>query len=277
MNDLTETYLLDNGVEIPKIGFGTWLIKNEDAAKAVEDAIKVGYRHIDSAEGYGNEEGVGQGVRASSLAREDIFITTKLRAEIKDYDQAVAAIEESLQKLDLGYIDLMIIHAPKPWPEMGNPDADRYYEGNLSAWRALEEAYEAGKIRAIGVSNFDQDDLKNILDHGKIKPVINQVKAHIGQTPLDLIDYAREHDILTEAYSPLGHGDMLHDAHIQKMADKYGVSIAQLGMRYLLQLGTLPLPKSMNPEHMAANAQLDFEIAPEDMAILKDPAKIEAY
>ncbi len=156
---LEATYTLANGVQIPKIGFGTWMIDADaDAAKAVHEAIDAGYRHIDTAEAYGNEVGVGEGVRASGIGRKDIFVNTKLAAEIKNHDEAVKAIDDSLQKLNLDYIDMMIIHAPKPWAKYDEPN--RYFEGNLEAWRALEEAYKAGKLRAIGVSNFDPTDWK---------------------------------------------------------------------------------------------------------------------
>lgn len=245
---LEATYTLANGVQIPKIGFGTWMIDADaDAAKAVHEAIDAGYRHIDTAEAYGNEVGVGEGVRASGINRKDIFVNTKLAAEIKNHDEAVKAIDDSLQKLNLDYIDMMIIHAPKPWAKYDEPN--RYFEGNLEAWRALEEAYKAGKLRAIGVSNFDPTDLENIIKHAKIAPMVDQVLAHITQTPFKTIDYAKAHNIL----------------------------VAQLGMRYLLQLGLLPLPKTVNPEHMKANADVDFSIDDADMTTLKQMKPLTDY
>ncbi len=273
---LEETYLLANGVKIPKIGFGTWMIAdNAAAATAVHEAIDAGYRHIDTAEAYGNEVGVGEGVRAAGIARQDIFVNTKLAAEIKEHDAAVKAIDESLQKLNLDYIDMMIIHAPKPWAKYDEPD--RYFEGNLEAWRALEEAYKAGKLRAIGVSNFDPTDLRNLLDHAEIAPMVDQVLAHITQTPFKTIDFAKQHHILFEAYSPFGHGEMFKNQAIQQMAEKYHVSVAQLGMRYLLQLGLLPLPKTVKPEHMKANAEVDFEINETDMSTLEHMKPLTDY
>lgn len=261
-------YTLSNGVTIPKIGFGTWMIEGDDhAAQAVRDAIATGYRHIDTAEAYGNEAGVGAGVRSSGVDRSEIFVTTKLRAEIKDYEGAKQAIDESLRKLDLGYIDLMIIHSPKPWAQFHG--SEHYFAGNLEAWRALEEAYEAGHIRAIGVSNFEEVDLQNILDHGRIAPTVDQVLAHIGHTPQELIDYAQQRGILVEAYSPFGHGDMLQSPAIQAVADHYQVSVTQLAVRYLLQLNLLPLPKASSVEHMAQNADVDFIISDEDMRRLR--------
>lgn len=268
MTIFDETYKLNNGVEIPKIGFGTWMITdNDDAALAVKTAIQVGYRHIDTAEAYENEVGVGHGVRDSGVRREDIFVTTKLVGEIKDYDDAVAAIDQSLADLGLNYIDMMIIHSPKPWVDFQKED--RFFAGNLAAWRALEEAVDAGKIRTIGVSNFDEVDLQNILDNGRIKPAVDQVLAHIGNVPFGLFDYAKQHDIQIEAYSPFGHGEMLKNPNLQQIADKYGVSVPQLGIRYLLQLDALPLPKTLSEDHMRHNATVDFTISADDMALLK--------
>lgn len=270
---LEESYTLSNGLKIPKIGFGTWLInKNEDAAKAVKQAIEIGYRHIDTAEAYENEIGVGQGVRQSGLERHQIFVTTKLRAEFKTFAEATKAINESLAKLDLDYIDLMIIHSPKPWAEF-TKDA-HYFKGNLAAWQALEAAYQAGKIKAIGVSNFEEADLQNLLDHAKIKPMVNQILAHIGNTPLKLIEFAQKNNILVEAYSPFGHGDMFNNQAIQAVAAKYRVSVAQLAVRYLLQLNLLPLPKASSIEHMKDNANTNFVINAADMSLLKSLDRI---
>ncbi|MCH4167611.1 MAG: aldo/keto reductase [Streptococcaceae bacterium] len=270
---LEETYTLSNGIKIPKIGFGTWLIKNNDeATKAVKQAIQVGYRHIDTAEAYGNEVGVGKGIRQSGVDRQQIFVTTKLRAEFKTYDVAVNAINESLEKLNLDYIDLMIIHSPKPWAEFTKDE--HYFEGNLEAWRALEKAYEEGKVKAIGVSNFEQVDLQNLLEHAKIKPMVDQILSHIGNTPLELIEFAQDNHILVEAYSPFGHGDMFQNQAIKAIADKYQVSIAQLAVRYLLQLNLLPLPKASSIEHMEDNAKTEFVITDEDMLLLKKLDKL---
>ena len=264
---LNETYTLANGVTIPKLGFGTWMIENEQAAEKVRQAIQVGYRHIDTAQAYGNEEGVGEGVRSSGVARKDLFVTTKLAAEIKNYEEAVQAIDESLNKLAIEYIDLMIIHSPKPWAVF--QEKDHFFEGNREAWRALEEAYEQGKIRAIGVSNFEVIDLENLLKNSRIKPMVNQILAHIGHTPFDVIDYSKKNDVLVEAYSPIAHGEMLQNETITGIADKYQVSIPQLAIRYCLQLELLPLPKTQNVAHMKNNADVDFVIEEEDMTILK--------
>lgn len=264
---LNETFTLANGVRIPKLGLGTWRIADGDAARVVRDAVDIGYRHIDTAQAYENERGVGKGVRASGVARDELFVTTKLVAESKSYADAKARIDGSLKALGLDHIDLMLIHSPQPWAEFR--EGGRYFEGNLEAWRALEEAYEAGKIRAIGVSNFEQADLRNLIDNGRVKPMVNQVLAHVGATPFDLIEFARSHDILVEAYSPVAHGALLKDAGVAAMAEKYGVSVPQLCIRYDLELGLVPLPKTSNPDHMRANAAVDFTISGPDMETLK--------
>lgn len=266
MSALDETYTLANGVQIPKLGLGTWFIEQKDAADAVRAAIDIGYRNIDTAQAYGNERGVGEGVRASGVPREELFVSTKLAAEIKDYDKAVAAIEGSLKKLDIGYIDLMLIHAPQPWKEFRRSD---HAEGNRQAWRALEEAHRAGSIRAIGVSNFLAEDVANILDHGDVPPQVNQILVHAGNTPTELIDWCGDRGIRIEAYSPIGHGRLLENPTLAQLADRYDVSVPQLCIRYTLQLGTVSLPKTANPDHMRANADVDFEISDDDMAALR--------
>lgn len=272
---LTETFTLPNGVEIPKLGLGTWMISDEDAAQAVQDAISLGYRHIDTAQAYGNESGVGRGIRASGVAREDLFVTTKLAAEIKSYEEAVSSIEGSLERMGLDYVDLMIIHSPQPWMEFG--EDDRYFEGNREAWRALEEAYTAGRLRAIGVSNFTEADLDNILASCAVRPMVNQILAHISNTPFDLIRYTQDLGILVEAYSPIAHGMLLENQVVAEIAGTYGISVPQLSIRYTLQLGLLPLPKTANPGHMKDNADVDFAISADDMERLRNVPQIQDY
>lgn len=272
---LKETYTLTNGVKIPKLGLGTWMIEDDKAAQAVQDAVNIGYRHIDTAQGYGNERGVGEGIRTCGIPREEIFVTTKLDAAVKSYDEAVVAIDGSLKALELGYIDLMIIHSPQPWTDFRG--GEHFFEGNREAWRALEDTYKAGKLCAIGVSNFEQVDLNNLLEHGTVKPMVNQILAHVSNTPLELIDYCQSKGILVEAYSPVAHGEMLKNQKITAMAEKYGVTVPQLCIRYCLQLGTLPLPKTANPAHMRSNAALDFEVSDADMESLKKVERIQNY
>lgn len=272
---LQENYKLANGVAIPKLGYGTWMIDNDDAVEAVKQAIKIGYRHIDTAQAYQNEEGVGKGIRESGANRDDLFVTTKLAAEIKSYDEAKKAIDESLKTMGLDYIDMMIIHSPKPWEHYAGDN--HFFEGNKEAWKALEEAYKAGKLKAIGLSNFKQVDMENILESCEVKPMVNQILAHISNTPTELINFIESNGMLVEAYSPIGHGELFKNKEVKKMAEKYDVSVPQLGIRYDLQLGLLPLPKTGNPEHMKTNAQVDFEISSEDMETLKNMKKIEDY
>ncbi|SIQ92530.1 aldo/keto reductase [Halanaerobium kushneri] len=270
---LNENYTLANGVEIPKLGLGTWLIDNDDVVETVKSAIEIGYRHIDTAQAYQNESGVGKGIRESGVKREDIFVTSKIAAELKSYDEAAASIDETLEKMELDYIDMMIIHSPKPWKEFHGDD--HYLEGNQEVWRALEDAYEAGKVKAIGLSNFEEEDIDNILESCSVKPMVNQILAHIGNTPEELINYTQDKGILVEAYSPIGHGKLFNKDQVVEIAEKYDVSVPQLGIRYDLQLGLLPLPKSGNPDHIKSNAELDFTISEEDMEVLKGIENID--
>ncbi len=272
---LKENYTLSNGVEIPKLGLGTWFISDDDSVQAVKDAVELGYRHIDTAQAYQNERGVGEGVRNSGVKREDLFVTTKLAAEVKSYDEAVKSIDQSLETMGFDYIDMMIIHSPKPWMEFHEEDA--HIDGNREAWKALEEAYKAGKLKAIGVSNFQKADIENILETCTVKPMVNQILAHISNTPKELIAYCEENDILVEAYSPVAHGELMKNQEVIKMAEKYDVSVPQLSIRYVLQLGLLPLPKTANPAHMKINADVDFVISGEDMEILKNLEQIKDY
>ncbi|MBQ7505045.1 MAG: aldo/keto reductase [Ruminococcus sp.] len=263
-----ETFTLNNGVKIPKLALGTWFIDDDKAAEAVRQAIKIGYRHIDTAQAYGNERGVGEGVRSCGVPREELFIVSKVAAEHKDYDSAMKSIDETLAKMGLDYLDMMIIHSPQPWMEVNQSD-DRYYQGNKVAWRALEDALEAGKLRAIGVSNFLEQDIENILEDCRVKPMVNQILAHISNTPFDLIDYCNSKGIIVEAYSPVAYGAALGNPAIKEIADKYGVSVPQLCIKYDLQLDLVVLPKTANPDHMRANADLGFTISDEDMETLK--------
>lgn len=273
---LEETYRLANGVLVPKLGFGTWLIEGAAATQATKDAIACGYRFIDTAQAYGNEAEVGRGVRESGVARDELFVASKIAAELKDEKSAAASIDETLSKMGLDYLDQMIIHAPQPWAEFRDAD-DHFYEGNLAAWSALEAAYDAGKVRVIGVSNFKQDDLRNIQDHGRIQPMVNQILCHVGQAPQDLIAYCKENGILVEGYSPIAHGEAHRLEGVQTMADKYGVSVAQLCLRFLIQLDIVPLPKATSEAHIRANTEVNFEISNEDMATLLATAPLSDY
>lgn len=266
-----ERYKLNNGQRIPKVALGTWQVSDEEAEAVVESSIAAGYRHIDTAIAYENEAGVGRGIRAAlasqGLHRESIFVTSKIPAEVKTHAGTVACIQESMERLDCFHVDMMLIHAPKPWAEMGKP-GNNYYVENLEVWKALEDAYAAGKFRAIGVSNFDVDDLKNIMDECTVMPAVNQVRVHIGHVPYEIIEFCEQNGILVEAYSPNAHGNLANIPVICQMAAKYDVSVPQLASRFILQLGLLPLPKSTHGERILQNADLDFEIMPADMAEL---------
>lgn len=262
---LKETYTLSNEVKIPKVGFGTWQIKNgEDTYNAVKTALEVGYRHIDTAQGYGNEESVGKAIKDSGIPREEIFVTSKLESHIKDYESAIKTFEETLKRLDMKYIDLFIIHAPWPWNEMGKDCS----KGNVEAYRALEDIYKANRARAIGVSNFEVEHLQNILDNNDIVPHVNQIGYFIGIDQSKIIDFCRKNDIFIEAYSPLGIGFLLENTTIQDMAKKYDKTPAQICIRYLLEKGVAPLPKSVHKKRMIENSKLDFTISDEDMETL---------
>ena len=272
---LNEKYTLSNGVEIPKLGLGTWMIPDEQTDEAVRAAVSLGYRHIDTAQAYGNESGVGRGVKSCGVDRDRLFVTSKVAAENKSYDTAAESIYETLEKTGLDYLDMMIIHAPQPWAEFRGEK--RYFEENKEVWRALEDAYKAGKLRAIGVSNFLTDDLENLLADAEIKPMVNQILTHISNTPLELIDFCKANGIQCEAYSPIAHGEALKNKAIADMAAKYGVLAAQLCVRYTIDLGMVSLPKTANPEHMKSNSDIDFIISAEDMETLKHFDKIKDY
>lgn len=259
-------FTLTNGNKVPALAYGTWLIKNENAKNCVLMALEAGYRHIDTAQAYGNEVGVGEGLKASGLKREDIYVTTKVQAEHKTYKKAKKSIDESLKKLGLDYVDLILIHCPQPWILFRSKR--RFFKENIQVWKALEEAYKEGKVKAIGVSNFLVDDLENIMNNCEIKPMVNQILCHIGNTPVDVIKFCQENDIVVESYSPIAHGAALNDEKIKAMADKYGVSIAQLCIKYTLQLDTISIPKASSKEHIEDNAKLDFEISQDDMVEL---------
>ncbi len=273
---LNEHFTLLNGVKIPKLGLGTWFIDNDKAVEAVRQAVSIGYRHIDTAQAYGNETGIGIGVRNCGVPREEMFITSKVAAEHKTYEAAAKSINETLDKMGLSYLDMMIIHSPQPWVEVNQSD-NRYFEENRQVWKALEDALSAGKVRAIGISNFLPEDIDSLLETASVKPMVNQVLCHISNTPLSLIDYCQSKGIAVEAYSPVAHGEALKNVTIKELADKYGVTVPQLCIRYDLQLGTIVIPKTANPDHMRINADLDFTISDDDMETLKAIPRIKDY
>lgn len=264
MTKLTDTFDIYNGVKIPKVAFGTWQIPANEARQAVKDAIKTGYRHIDTALAYQNEKEVGQAVRESGVKREDLFVTSKLPAETKTYDGALADFETTMKNLDLDYLDLYLVHAPWPWGKIGA----NYDKENTEVWRAMEEIYNSGRVKAVGVSNFNVHDLENVLKTATIKPMVDQIQYYIGFTEPKITEFAKDNDILVEAYSPLATGGLINNPDVKKIADKYSVSVPQLAIEFVIQNGVLPLPKAVHKEHIVANTKLDFTISDEDMKTL---------
>lgn len=263
----TDCYRLINGVEIPCLGFGTWQTPDGDvAASSVRCALQSGYRHIDTAQAYGNEESVGRGIRESGIAREDIFVTTKLWNTNHSYDLTMASFEESMRKLGLEYLDLFLIH----WP---NPIAfrDHWQKANAESWKAMEELYKAGRIRAIGVSNFRPHHLEELAKTAEIMPMVNQIRLCPGDTQDEVVSYCCEHDMLLEAYSPLGVGRIFSVPEMQELAEKYQRSIAQICIRWSLQRGYLPLPKSVTPSRIQENLQVfNFDLDEADIQRIAD-------
>ena len=259
---------LSSGYEIPVLALGTWQTPADTASRVVMDAIEVGYRHIDTAIAYGNEDGVGEGIKRLRISRENLFITSKIPAEVKNYEDAKKCIDESLERLGLDYLDLMLIHAPKPWAVMWLPITKNYDKGNLEVWKALIEARDAGKIKSIGVSNFKIKDIENLINNTNEVPVVNQILLHIGKVDTNLIEYCKSKNIEIEAYSPMGTGRLIKNAKIKEIADKYNVTVPQLCIKYTLDLGTISLPKTTHKEFMIQNKNVDFEISAEDKDLL---------
>ena len=261
-NSLEDTYTLNNGVKIPIIGFGTWQTPDGDIAKhAVEVALNAGYRHIDTAAAYGNEKSVGQAIKNSGINRHDLFITTKLWNTDHGYKSAKAAIDRSLQSLKVDYLDLYLIHWPNPVDMR-----DHWAEANAESWRAMEEAVQAGKIRAIGVSNFRKRHLDELLKTAEIKPVVNQIMLNPSDLQPDVVKVNNELKLFSEAYSPLGTGGLLGNETVNEIASEVGKSPAQVLIRWSLEHGFLPLPKSVHDKYIRANAEVfDFNLSSEQM------------
>lgn len=261
-NSLEDTYTLNNGVKIPIIGFGTWQTPDGDIAKhAVEVALNAGYRHIDTAAAYGNEKSVGQAIKNSGINRHDLFITTKLWNTDHGYKSAKAAIYRSLQSLKVDYLDLYLIHWPNPVDMR-----DHWAEANAESWRAMEEAVQAGKIRAIGVSNFRKRHLDELLKTAEIKPVVNQIMLNPSDLQPDVVKVNNELKLFSEAYSPLGTGGLLGNETVNEIASEVEKSPAQVLIRWSLEHGFLPLPKSVYDKYIRANAGVfDFNLSSEQM------------
>src|SRR5579875_186988 len=250
------TIALNNGVEIPQLGFGVFQIEPEKTKDATLAALEVGYRHIDTAEMYGNEKEVGEAVRASGIDRGEIFVTSKLNNGFHDPDAAARAFEQSLQALDLGYIDLFLMH----WPLPGVGDF-------VETWKAMEKMYEGGKVRAIGVSNFKQHHLNRLLAETTVIPAANQIEIHPYLTQDDMRDFDRQHGIATEAWSPIAQGNVLKDPVLVRIANRLERSTAQVTLRWHIQRGDIVFPKSVTRERVQENFELfDFELSDADMS-----------
>ncbi|MDR2185670.1 MAG: aldo/keto reductase [Treponema sp.] len=262
MKSLTDCYKLSNGVEIPCVGFGTWQTPDGAVAvNSVKEAVIQGYRHIDTAAAYGNEESVGEGIRQGGVPRKELFITTKLWNDEHGYDATLKAFELSLKKLGLDYLDLYLIHWPNPVKFRKN-----WQEANAETWRAFEELYKAGRVRAIGISNFRPHHIDALLKTAKIVPQVNQIRLCPGDTQDEVVSCSRKHKMLLEAYSPLGVGAIFKVPELQEIAKKYGKTVAQICIRWSLQMEFLPLPKSVTPERIKENTgAFGFELAAEDM------------
>lgn len=260
-----EFYTLSNNVKIPVIGFGTWQTPNDDTGvNAVLSALKAGYRHIDTAQGYGNESAVGKAVKLSGIPRGDIFITSKLTNSMHGYDNTMTSFEQTLRDLGTDYVDMFLIHWPNPLQYR-----ETWQQTNAETWKAFEELYEAGKIRAIGISNFRRHHIDELMKTAKIPPAVNQIRLCPGDTQDELVAYCKERDILLEAYSPLGTGKIFSVPQMRETAEKYGRSIAQICIRWSLQNGFLPLPKSVNSDRINENLDVfGFELSDEDMKMI---------
>jgi 2,5-diketo-D-gluconate reductase A len=250
---------LHDGVEIPQLGFGVFQIPPEETQEAVEEALGAGYRHVDTAAAYRNEAGVGAAIAATGVSREDVFVTTKLWNSQQGYDSTLAAFEKSLERLGTGHVDLYLIH----WPR---PERDLF----LETWRAFERIQEEGGARSIGVSNFRVEDLERLEQEAEQRPTVNQVELHPSFQQAELRAWHAEHDVATEAWSPLAQGDMLEDGTIETVAAHHDRTPAQAILRWHLQLGNVVIPKSSSPERIRENFEVfDFELSEDDMAALE--------
>ncbi|MGG7188967.1 aldo/keto reductase [Clostridium paraputrificum] len=267
MNNLNDTYTLSNGVNIPCVGFGTWQTPNgETATNSVLEAIKCGYRHIDTAACYGNEESVGKAIKLSGINREDLFVTSKLWNTDQGYESTLKAFNKTIKDLDLDYLDLYLIH----WPVVKGHKED-WEKSICETWKAFEKLYSEGKIRAIGVSNFKPHHLKVIFENCNIKPIVNQIELHPSHNQDETVKFCRNNNILVEAWGPLSTGRIFKVKEMQDIADKYSKSIAQITLRWHIQNEILPLPKSVTPSRIKENSMIfDFELLKEDMELIQN-------
>lgn len=269
LKNINSPLRLNNGVTIPCVGYGTFRTPADVAEQAVADAIEVGYRHIDTAAVYGNEEAVGKGIKDSGIDRHRLFVTSKLWNTERGYESTKKALDESLEKLGMDYLDLYLIH----WPANQKQFGDRAAEINAETWRAMEDAYHEGKIRALGLSNFMPHHVIDLMKTAKVAPAVDQIEVHPGWPHTQEVKHLQAHNILVEAWGPLGGqgAKVLTNPTMEKLAAKYGKTTAQISLRWILQQGVLPLPKSVHPDRMVQNTQIfDFELSDEDMKTISE-------
>ena len=253
-----EYTVLSNGVKMPNLAFGTFKVNEGDDVQIILDAINVGYRHFDTAAFYNTEEALGKAIKKSGIPREEFFITTKVWKTSMGYEGAKKSFEESLEKLDMDYVDLLLIHWPRP------DEKSDWKKLDIETWKAFEEIYKEGKTKAIGVSNFLNNHMQNILDNCEVVPMVNQIEFHPGYIQKDVVDFDKKHGIVVEAWSPLGRERVFKDELLNKLAEKYGKSVAQICLAFALQMDVVPLPKSSSVERMKQNMDIDFELEKED-------------
>ena len=270
IQSIKDTVTLSNGVQMPGLGFGVWQIPQESTAEAVKTAIKAGYRNIDTAAAYRNEKEVGEGIRAAmeeyGIKREELFVSTKLWNDHRGYDLAKEAIEESLNRLDIGYIDLYMLH----WPAVSKWHAD-WREINSDTWKAMEEYYDKGLIKSVGTANYLAHHLQALMEDVQIRPMVNQIEYHPGFGQVESADFCKANGIAVEAWSPFGSGEVLKNSTLTQIADQYGKSTAQVCLRWLIQKDIVPLPKSVHEERILSNTEVfDFMLSDEDMKTIDE-------
>ena len=253
-----EYTVLSNGVKMPNLAFGTFKVNEGDDVQVILDAIEAGYRHFDTAAFYNTEEALGKAIKKSGIPREEFFVTTKVWKTYMGYEGAKKSFEESLEKLDMDYVDLLLIHWPRP------DEKSDWKKLDIETWKAFEETYKEGRAKAIGVSNFLNHHIQNILDNCEVVPMVNQIEFHPGYIQKDVVDFDKEHGIVVEAWSPLGRERVFKDELLNKLAQKYGKSVAQICLAFALQMDVVPLPKSSSAERMKQNMDIDFELEEED-------------
>ena len=269
MNYNEQTILLNDGRSIPVIGAGFWQVPAGEAERVCFSALNAGYKHIDTAVAYQNEREVGLGIKRAQKGREQFYLTSKIPAEVKDYDEALRTIDESIERLGVEYLDLMLIHAPKPWALMHLPLTPSFDKENAQVFKALIKAREEGKVKSIGVSNFNAKQIQNVIDATGVIPAVNQIRTHIGHVDEKTIAFCREKGIAVEGYSPLMTGKLKNNGIIAETAAKLGVTVAQLCIKYVLSLGIVALPKTTHEEYLKENLLVDFELTSEAADALK--------